>query len=62
MKALAGDRRARLRAMRADLKMPGALEAVDGILQQADGGAVTAAKVIVTAPSLPLPTIPTRCT
>ncbi len=32
--------------MLADLKMPGALEAVDGVLQQADSGAVTASEVI----------------
>ena len=30
MTRVAGDRRDRLRAMLADLKMPGALEAVDG--------------------------------
>ncbi len=35
MKAAVGDRRDRLRAMLADLKMPGALEAVDGVLAQA---------------------------
>ena len=46
MKAPAGDRRARLREMLADLKMPGALEAVDGILAQADSGAVTASEAI----------------
>ena len=46
MKALAGDRRDRLRAMLADLKLPGALEAVDGILAQADSGAVTASEAI----------------
>ena len=46
MKAPAGDRRARLREMLADLKMPGALEAVDGILAQADSGAVTAGEAI----------------
>ena len=38
MKALASDRRERLRAMLADLKMPGALEAVDGVLAQVDSG------------------------
>ncbi len=42
----AGDRRARLREMLADLQMPGALEAVDGILAQADSGAVTASEAI----------------
>ena len=40
------DRRDRLRAMLADLKMPGALEAVDGILAQADSGAVTAGEAM----------------
>ena len=34
MTRIAGDRRDRLRAMLADLKMPGALEAVDGILAE----------------------------
>ena len=42
MTATASDRRDRLRAMLADLKMPGALEAVDGVLAQVDSGAVTA--------------------
>ncbi|MDE0489455.1 MAG: IS21-like element helper ATPase IstB [Gammaproteobacteria bacterium] len=42
----AGDRRDRLRAMLADLKLPGALEAVDGILTQADSGAVTASEAM----------------
>ena len=42
----APSRRDRLRAMLADLKMPGALEAVDGILAQADSGAITAAEAI----------------
>ena len=40
------NRRDRLRAMLADLKMPGALEAVDGILSEADSGAVSAAEAI----------------
>ena len=44
--AEAGNRRDRLREMLADVKMPGALEAVDGILAQADGGAVSAAEAI----------------
>ena len=39
---LAQTRRERLRAMLADLKMPGALEAIDGILQGIDSGATTA--------------------
>ena len=46
MRAEAGNRRDRLREMLADLKMPGALEAVDGILAQADSGAATAAEAI----------------
>ena len=46
MKAPAPGRRDRLRAMLADLKMPGALEAVDGILAQADGGAISAGEAI----------------
>ena len=41
MTATARDRRDRLRAMLADLKMPGALEAVDGVLAKVDSGAVT---------------------
>jgi hypothetical protein len=39
-------RRERVRAMLADLKMPGALEAVDGILHDLDGGATTGAEAI----------------
>ena len=46
MKAAVRDRRERLRAMLADLKMPGALEAIDGVLAQADSGAVTAGEAI----------------
>ena len=46
MKATASDRRDRLRAMLADLKMPGALEAVDGVLAKVDSGAVTASEAI----------------
>ena len=38
MKGTVSALRDRLRAQLADLKMPGALEAVDGILQQVDGG------------------------
>ena len=38
--------RDRLRAMLADLKMPGALEAVDGVLAKVDSGAVTAGEAI----------------
>ena len=46
MRAPSDDRRERLRAMLADLKMPGVLEAVDGILAEADSGAVNAAEAI----------------
>ena len=41
MTATASDRRDRLRVMLADLKMPGALEAVDGVLAKVDSGAVS---------------------
>ena len=46
MKAAASTRRDRLRAMLADLKMPGALEALDGVLAQGDSGAATAGDAI----------------
>ena len=46
MTATARDRRDRRRAMLADLKMPGALEAVDGVLAKVDSGAVTAGEAI----------------
>ena len=46
MTATASDRRDRLRAMLADLKMPGALEAVDGVLAQVDSGGVTSGEAI----------------
>ena len=46
MSPAARARRDRLRAMLADLKMPGALEAVDGVLAQVDSGAVTASEAI----------------
>ena len=46
MTATARDRRDRRRAMLADLKMPGALEAVDRVLAQVDSGAVTAGEAI----------------
>ena len=45
MKA-AGSRRDRIRAQLADLKMPGALEAVDDVLTRVDGGGVTASEAI----------------
>ena len=38
--------RDRLRAMLADLKLPGALEALDAVLQGVDGGALTASEAI----------------
>ena len=46
MMAPANNRRDRVRAMLADLKMPGALEVIDGILAQADSGATTAGEAI----------------
>jgi DNA replication protein DnaC len=46
MKAAPTSRREQIRWMLADLKMPGALEAVDGILSKADGGSLTAAEAI----------------
>jgi DNA replication protein DnaC len=46
MKSAPSSRREQIRAMLADLKMPGALEAVDGVLSQADGGSLTAAEAI----------------
>ena len=45
MKA-AGSRRDRIRAQLADLKMPGALEAIDDVLTRVDGGGVTASEAI----------------
>ena len=42
----AASQREQIRAMLADLKMPGALEAVDGILREVDGGALTATEAI----------------
>lgn len=42
MKSAAPSARERLRAQLADLKMPGALEALDDILRQLDGGTLTA--------------------
>ncbi len=43
---MSGAQREQIRAMLADLKMPGALEAVDGILSDVDGGNVTATEAI----------------
>ena len=45
MKA-AGSRRDRIRAQLADLKMPGALEAIDDVLTRVDSGGVTASEAI----------------
>ena len=42
MKAAARSRRDRLRAQLADLKLPGALEALDEVLTRVDVGGVTA--------------------
>lgn len=41
-----GSRRDHLRSMLADLKLPGALEAIDQVLSEADGGHLTAAEAI----------------
>lgn len=46
MKTQAPSRRDRLRAMLADLKMPGALEALDAILHDVDGGSLTAGEAM----------------
>ena len=46
MKATTSSRREVIRSMLADLKMPGALEAIDGVLSKADSGSVTAAEAI----------------
>ena len=46
MTVATASRRERIRAMLADLKLPGALEAVDGVLSDADGGGVTTADAI----------------
>jgi DNA replication protein DnaC len=46
MKSMPPTRRDRLRAQLADLKMPGALEALDGVLTQVDSGAVGAAEAL----------------
>lgn len=46
MKTAPASRRDRVRAMLADLKMPGALEALDGILHGIDGGSLTAGEAI----------------
>ena len=46
MKAAARSRRDRIRAQLTDLKMPGALEAIDDVLTRVDGGGVTASEAI----------------
>lgn len=46
MKKTVPSRRDRLRSMLADLKMPGALEELDPILQHVDGGQLTAGEAI----------------
>ena len=46
MSVASASRRDRLREMLADLRMPGALEAVDQVLADVDGGAATAAEAI----------------
>ena len=46
MKAAPLSRRDRLRQILADLRMPGALEALDAILQGVDGGTLTASDAI----------------
>ena len=51
MKASANSRRERVRAMLADLNMPGALEAVDDILASADSGAPTTSEAIDQLPT-----------
>lgn len=47
MKAAMSSRREQIRSMLADLKLPGALEASDAILAEADGGAITASEAIL---------------
>lgn len=46
MRSAAPSRRDRIRAQLADLKLPGALEALDRVLAQVDGGAATAPEAI----------------
>lgn len=46
MKAALCSRREQIRAMLADLKLPGALEASDAILAEADSGTITASEAI----------------
>ena len=46
MRSQPATRRDHLRAMLADLRMPGALEAIDGILADVDSGALTAGEAV----------------
>lgn len=46
MRAVPVSRRDEIRSMLADLRMPGALEAIDEVLARADGGHVTASEAI----------------
>ncbi|MFN7963566.1 MAG: ATP-binding protein [Thermoanaerobaculia bacterium] len=46
MRELTASRRDEVRSMLADLRMPGALEAIDDVLAPADGGHVTASEAI----------------
>jgi hypothetical protein len=48
VKSAAPSRRDRIRSQLADLKMPGALEALDEVLSQVDGGKLAAAESIET--------------
>ena len=48
MKSAPPSRRERIRAQLADLRMPGALEALDSVLSQADGGKLSAPEAIET--------------
>ena len=47
MKAASSSRRDQIRFMLADLKLPGALEAADAVLAEADSGAITASEAIL---------------
>ena len=44
---MSGSPRETIRALLADLKLPGALEAADGVLSQVDSGTLTASQAIV---------------
>lgn len=49
VKAAVVSQRDQIRSMLADLKLPGALEAVDRILSDVDGGTLTASEAIAAA-------------